>query len=563
MFLKSVFHKLLFCAVMFASYSNGVVAQTSVAAPDAGSLRQQIEQPRDFKLPQITRQPKLTPPSEVKKKEGVIVNPKEFRFVGNKLISSQELAFALKPFLNKELSFDGLMLAADAVAAAYKDFGLLARAFLPEQDVSDGFITIQIVEALFGGLRTNEYASDLVGVEVVEAYFEKAQAVRKPLRVDKIDRAILLVDDLPGVSILGTLEPGQTEGETALFLQAKDEPRVVGDLGYDNTGSLSTGSHRLTANMAINSPGQRGEILSANAIHTQGSNYSRLYLNVPDGFDGLRLGFSVSTLTYKVINGPGAAVAVKGRSNSKGIDGNYPIVRSRLHNVYWSTALDNKSFFTEDISSVRSDYESDSFKTGLSGNAFDDLGGGGSNSASVNYTKGKLKYAMQNSQLIGIRPEFNKINFSFTRQQSIVESHSVLFSLQGQQARQVLDSSEKFYLGGSQSVRAYPTSELGGERGYQLSAEWRWRVNSDWVLTAFRDQGRATSLPATSSDEKTTSTLKGYGVSAGWQAPMGVYTKVTWSHRQGANPKANINTGRDSDGTLIRNRTWVTVTMPF
>lgn len=551
------------CFSLLALFTGWAGAQTTVAAPDAGSMRQQIEQQRDFKLPQINRQPKVTPPPEIQKKDGVIVNPKEFRFVGNKLISSQELSFSVKPFLNKELSFDGLLLAADAVAAAYKDFGVLARAYLPEQDVSDGLITIQIVEARFAGLRTNEYSSDLVGVDVVEAYFKKAQAVGEPLRLDKMDRAILLVDDLPGVSILGTLEPGASEGETALLIQAKDEPRFVGDLGIDNTGSRSTGSNRLTANMAVNSPGQRGEILSANAIRTQGSQYARLYLNVPDGFDGLRLGFSVSTLTYKVIEGPGATVAVKGHSNSKGIDGNYPIIRGRLHNVYWSNSLDNKSFFTEDMSGVRSDYESTSFKTGLSGNAFDDLGGGGSNSASVNIARGKLNYVQQNSQLIGIDPKFTKYNYSFSRQQSLVESHSILFSLQGQHAKQALDSSEKFYLGGAQSVRAYPTSELGGEKGYYVSAEWRWRASPDWVLTAFRDQGQAVALPATSSDEKTKSTLKGYGVSASWQGPMGVSTKVTWSHRQGANPKANVNTGLDSDGTLIGNRTWFSVTMPF
>jgi hemolysin activation/secretion protein len=563
MIMKVVFRKFAICGSLLALFTGWAGAQSSVAAPDAGSLRQQIEQQRDFKLPQINRQPKITPPPEIKKKDGVIVNPKEFRFVGNKLISSQDLTFALKPFLNKELSFDGLLLAADAVAAAYKDLGVLARAYLPEQDVSDGLITIQVIEARFAGLRTNEYSSDLVGVEVVEAYFNKAQAVGEPLRVDKIDRAILLVDDLPGVSILGTLEPGASEGETTLFIQAKDEPRWVGDLGFDNTGSRSTGSNRLTVNLAMNSAGQRGEILSANTLYTQGSQYGRLYLNVPDGFDGLRLGFSVSTLTYKVIDGPGATVNVKGRSNSKGIDGNYPLIRGRLHNVYWATALDHKSFFTEDMSGVRSDYVSNSLKTGLSGNAFDDLGGGGSNSASFNFTKGKLNYALQNSQLIGIEPQFNKFNLSLSRQQSLIEGQSILFSMQGQHAKQALDSSEKFYLGGAQSVRAYPTSELGGEKGYYVSAEWRWRVNPDWVVTAFRDQGQAIALPATSSDEKTKSTLKGYGVSAAWQGPMGVSTKVTWSHRQGANPKANVNTGFDSDGTLIGNRTWVSVTMPF
>ena len=167
------------------------------------------------------------------------------------------------------------------------------------------------------------------------------------------------------------------------------------------------------------------------------------------------------------------------------------------------------------------------------------------------------------SQLGNIDAAFHKVNYTFSRQQHLVDSHTLFFSLQGQHATQVLDSSEKFYIGGSQSVRAYPVSELGGERGQLLSAEWRWRLDAQWALTGFIDHGRVVSLPVTTSDQKTALTLRGHGLSASWQAAMGVVTKLTWSRRDGSNPKANINTGADGDGTLKINRLWLTTNIAF
>ena len=135
--------------------------------------------------------------------------------------------------------------------------------------------------------------------------------------------------------------------------------------------------------------------------------------------------------------------------------------------------------------------------------------------------------------------------------------------MQTQHATKVLDSSERFFVGGSQSVRAYGPSEMGGDRGQMMSTEWRWRLDRMLVLTAFVDQSRVVQLPLTGSDQKNTMNLYGRGLSADWQAPMGIATKFTWSRRNGRNPQANINTGNDSDGTLKVNRYWVSATKSF
>lgn len=531
--------------------------------PDAGIIRQQIEQQRELPLPHAVRPTHPTPPPEIKPKTGMTVTVKHFRFAGNTLLGSEQLAAAVVDFLNRPLNFSELQRAADAVAVAYREAGWIVRVYLPEQDIKEGTVTLQVVEARFGGLRFEGEPSQRLMASEIEAYFTAQQAQGQPLNAKALDRALLLADDLPGVSVAGTLAPGQADGETALVLQTTDEPFIYGDIGVDNTGARSTGSDRLMANLNINSAGGRGELISLNVLHTQGSDYSRIAMTVPDGYNGLRLGVNASSMSYQVIDGPGynSAAQIKGSSGSKGIESSYPLLRDRLQNLYFTTGLENKTFYTRDTQ-VRSDYESDSLRLGLSGNQFDDWGGGGANSGSLQMVWGNLTSMQAHTQKDTIDRQYHKLSYSLSRQQNLSPAHSLYVSLTGQHATQVLDSSEKFYIGGANSVRAYPVSELGGERGQVLSGEWRWRLDNSIVLTAFADVGRVVSLPATSSDNTTALLLRGTGLSVGWQAPMGISTKLTWSHRSGSNPKPT-STGTDGDGTLHKNRIWYTASVGF
>lgn len=535
----------------------------SQSAPDAGALRQQIEQQKDIRLPPAVRAQPVQPPPEIQPRGGLSVKVKAFRFAGNTLLSAEQLEPSVAEFKDRELGFDGLQRATDAVAAAYQRSGWIARVYLPEQDVSEGLITIQVVEARFSGVRMEGDPPKRVLPSEIEAFFRAAQGIGQPLNSLALDRALLLVDDLPGVSVAGTLAPGQTDGQTSLVLQSTDEPLFYGDAGLDNNGSRSTGSIRLTANLNINSPGQRGELMSINGLKTEGSDYARVALTVPDGHNGLRLSANMSAMTYKVIVGPaaGTPAQITGRSNSMGADLNYPIVRARTHNLYLSAGVENKSFLTRDTQ-LRSDYETYTLKVGLSGNRFDELGGGGANSASVQWLSGRLANMNAHSQIDTIGRNYTKLSYSLSRQQALVGSHSLLLSLQGQQASRVLDSSERFYVGGAQSVRAYPSSELGGERGELLTAEWRWRFNPAWVLTGFVDQGRVVALAPTTSDKQAQYFLRGHGLSASWQGGAGITTKLTWSRRDGSNPKPTL-TGTDSDGTRKLDRLWLTMSASF
>jgi hemolysin activation/secretion protein len=95
-----------------------------------------------------------------------------------------------------------------------------------------------------------------------------------------------------------------------------------------------------------------------------------------------------------------------------------------------------------------------------------------------------------------------------------------------------------------------------------VSAEWRWRLPPDWVLSAFVDHGRVVSLPITPSDSIKRLALLGHGLSVNWQGPKGLNAKLTWSSRNGTNPKPT-DSGTDSDGTLKLNRWWLMASLPF
>ena len=533
-------------------------AALAQAVPDAGSLRQQIEQQRERPLPLPERPQRAPVPPEIRPPSGATVAVKAIRFAGNTLVPQELLVQAVAPFVDRTLDFSELQRATDAVAAVYTQAGRIARVYIPEQDVSDGFVTLQIIEARFGGVRFEGERPKRVLSSEIEAYFSDQQAVGELLNTSQMDRALLLVDDLPGVSIAGTLAPGSEDGSTDLVLQAIDEPAYYGDLSTDNTGSRSTGNERLSLNMNVNSPGDRGELFSANVLHTRGSDYVRLGLTVPVNHDGLRLGFSLSDMNYRVLTGSNA----RGQSDSIGMDLSYPLVRSRLRNIYLLAGIEDKNFYNA-LTEVQSQYSSSALRAGLSGNWFDDWFGGGANSASLQGLFGELNNIQAHSAKDTIGHHFRKITYSLSRQQSLSSAHSLYVNLAGQHAWENLDSSERFFIGGISNVRAYPASEQGGDKGYSATAEWRWLLDATWVFTGFVDAGRVRSIAtAANPADGQALALRGRGMSLAWKGPQGLSARLTWSRRMGENPKPTP-AQTDSDGTLKRDRFWFNASMSF
>ena len=537
--------------------------------PDAGSVLQQIEKQRHPVLPPksapLLAPPQMQPPGDAT----FTVTVQEFRFAGNSLLTAKQLTPVVARFVARPLTFTELQNAAIAVATAYRRAGWVVRVYLPQQDITGGTVTIQIVEAKFGAARV-EGQSKRISAAHLQHIVETSQVPGKPVNADALDRAILLVGDVPGLSATGRLAEGRNQAETDLVLALKDTPWVSGEVTTDNAGARSTGAGRVLADVGLNSPFGFGDRADAVLLGSQDSNYERLDYSVPAGSDGWRVGANASHLNYRVVTAEFSALDAHGTSTTAGLEASYPLLRSRLKNLYLALNLDDKRFNNESGGNTTTRYRIEDGSVGLYGNLFDSLGGGGANNASLTFVQGNANLAASPNEAADTLTtrtagSFRKLRLSLSRQQAVTERLSLYAGLSGQVASKNLDSSEKFYIGGAEGVRAYPENEGGGAEGVLLNLEGRVRLPARFTATGFFDWGSVhinkdnniagAAVPNTDS-------LKGAGVCVGWAASFGLSLKATVARRIGSNPNPT-STGADQDGSHIENRVWLQATMPF
>jgi len=550
-------------------------------APNAGSLLQEIE--RDYLKPIPKAEPKVAPkkPEEAPKAEQAIL-VKQFKFQGNHLISEDELQAAFKKYVGQKFTVSELQSIVAEISQIYAARGYVAQGKLPRQDVTDGVITIEIIEAKFGGVLFDpEQKKNLqrVSPEVIEKFVSSGQVIGTSINSANLDRALLITDDLPGIAIQGSLAEGEKDGDTQVFIKAEDKPFYMGDVSLDNQGSRSTGPFRKNANLSLQSPMGYGDLVSVSGLSTQGSTYGRLAYSLPIGYDGLRVGANASYMRYELITEETQSTKPRGDSKVVGLDAQYPIIRSQITNLYVNAAYDLKLFKNEYLGTTgyetSSDYQLQVLSLGLSGNQYDDFMTGGLNSASINLGMGKVDLSgspstHQANDAAGAATagNYGRFRWNASRHQNIIEDLTLLMSASGQWASKNLDSSEKFYLGGPTGVRAYPNSEGGGSEGYSLSLELRQRLPEGFLAAVFYDWGqvkqyakniKADGTPMASLNQFN---LSGYGASIAWDGPYRSTVRAIVARRIGANPNPT-STGNDQDGSLKQNRFWITGSIPF
>jgi hemolysin activation/secretion protein len=237
----------------------------------------------------------------------------------------------------------------------------------------------------------------------------------------------------------------------------------------------------------------------------------------------------------------------------------YPIFRSRKQNLNITLNLDEKRFDNQSAGLTVRRYKVIPLSIALTGNLVDQFGGGGANSASLTVIQGHLYDRASSATPDG---SYSKFKYTFSRQQVLTEDLSVFGSVSGQKASRNLDSSENFGLGGNSAVRAYPTGEGSGNEGWMMNLEARLRLPEGFYLTSFYDHGQISMAKSPSGTGLNDYVLQGVGLTLVWQSGSYPTLKATWAHRIGENPNQTA-TGFDQDGSLTKNRFWLSASVPF
>lgn len=465
---------------------------------------------------------------------------------GARAFNEAELNALIADASGQELTLTKLNEYAQRITRRYRDAGyLLARAYLPAQDIKDGTVEIAVLEGRLGKLHIDNQSS-LADTDVAA----RLSAVKEETALDgtALERSLLLINDLPGIEVKSTLKPGASVGTTDLDIQLESRAPYSGTVEVDNYGNRYAGDLRLGGSLTAANMAGLADALSLRALTAEGMDYGRLAWQVPINAFGTQAGAAYSDMRYK-LGHDFSRLNAHGTANIASIYLLHPFLRSRVANINGQLNYDRKELRDDvDATATHGAKKIDLWSYGASGDRIDGLFGGGLVTWSIAYGAGHLKLDAESAALdqAGHRTggNFNKLNASLSRLQSLsyADDRLTFFTrLQLQQAGKNLDSAEKTALGGAQAVRAYPQGEAPADDAWLATLELRYSLAPDWQASLFHDaaDGRLNHR-AIAADAVSRRHLAGNGLGLGYSRIGGltVQTGIAW--RANTKPTSDI-----------------------
>ncbi len=470
--------------LVFISFLTLGINALAVEAPTTGQI---LQEQRSAPVRPIQRESLKIEPYKPEAVEpgGAKVKLEKITFYGNTAFNEAKLMAAAGKVVGNEFDLAGLQKIADRIAEYYRRHGyLFVRVVLPPQTIGTGRVKMEIIEGRYGELRTSGDSKLAAAAQKWLLPLGEGNVIRQ----EELERSTLLLSDLPGVLTQPVMRPGLRVGTGDLDVAVKSQDKYNFNVGVDNHGSRFTGYYRARANLAINSPTMLGDQLLIGVVRSDSdltlgnTNYSR-----PLGTNGLRAQVGLAYTSYSL------GKEFSGRSGTA-LVGNtgltYQLLRSNVANLTLGGSLVRKNL--NDVISGSTYKFTNSIPLSLQFDLRDQLMGPAITFGSVVFTYGSLSLDSSlrlSDSSARTEGRYKKFNVDVIRQQQL--PRDVLISIRGsaQYTNQNLDSSEDFILGGPTGIRAYPTGEAAGDRGWLTQLELQRRYG-DYTPYMFYDYGR-------------------------------------------------------------------------
>lgn len=407
-----------------------------------------------------------------------------------------DLRPAWQDLLGREVSLAQLYEVAQALTRRYRNDGyILSQVVVPAQTIRDGTARLQAVEGYVANVRLQGDAG--AARERIEAYLRPVGQAR-PLHSSVLERALLLVNDLAGVSARSVLSASAQPGASDLTVSVARVPHRI-SLGINNRGSRFLGPWRVQADADLHGllgGGDRSSLRLVRTLVNDELTFASAAHERPLGSGGMRLGLNAGLVEAQ----PEVGAALPGletSARSAGASLSYPLVRSRLSNLSARASLawhDGRS----DAAGIRlMEDRVRALRLGLTWDAIDALRG--INLAEVELSQGLDAFGATDRSPTGSRAsapaDFQKATLYAARLQSLAPRWSLLAALSAQHAFANLAASEQFGYGGEHFGRAYDAAELLSDHGLAFKAELRFNGRGgdmlrDYMVYAFYDTGR-------------------------------------------------------------------------
>ena len=400
---------------------------------------------------------------------------KQIKVEGVTQYPPEQIKKIFSPLEGKRVSLDALRKAADQLESRYRADGFfLVRVFVPPQQVKDGLFSIRVVEGYI------EAAFAEGGTDAAQQLVERVLAPvvgKKPIDLQSLEKALLILNDIPGVRAAGVLRQGSALGASELVVSLVEPPKVSSLFSVNNSLSRTLGEWNTNLNVNINNPsatrpGQLSLGLSTSVLNEYLRAVTVRYSTFV-GDQGMVVSMGGLAASAKL----GASlVGIESNSYSYGPRVRYPLKRSRGLSLFVDGGLTlNHSRTTLSGSELIAD-SSTVADVSL---AAVDLGRlNGNTEATVGLSQGldalgSIGPGSANASASGYVQRFTKLKYSASRLQGLPQDFSLQMNLQGQWSSDTLLSGEQILFGGSTLGRAYDSGAVAGDSGFGLLMELR------------------------------------------------------------------------------------------
>jgi len=553
----------------------------TVAAPlpDSGQiLRQQKKTPATLpdKLPSADE----PAPKKESAETGLKITVSGFKFSGAQGVATDaELQQLVSSAVGQTLSLAELQNIAVQVANYLRGKGyFLAHAYLPKQEIVDGVVEIAIIAGQVEGDAAIKFSGPVrIREQIISEMASQAILSGESLQQKKLERSILLLNDLPGVSAKSILEKGNALGTTKVTIEAQEGPLFNGLLSVNNFGNRYTGRFQGIAQVALNDLSGFGDQFSLSGTAAEGLKKGTIAYELPLGHSGLKGNFSYTFLAYE-LGKEYKILEVEGTADSATAQLSYPLIRTRNFSLWQALGYEYRHLQDEVGGADTSDRTLHVVGANTTINSYDRWGGGGLSNIFLRICAGHLDYglaaeAAADAGTARAEGDYFKLAYSFSRLQRMTQNFSLFAAFSAQLTNENLDSSEKFILGGPSSVRAYPVGEASGDEGYSLTTEIRYSyprqvLSSNLQCVVFFDTGRVSlhhspwANSATSATGKNSYALAGTGFGVNLDKPGILSLRASFAQVIGNNPGRSID-GKNADNKDDDQQVWLQAILWF
>lgn len=453
------------------------------AAPLPRVLPGAVEPGRDRPAPEVPTQPSFDFTIEAPARSQIPRAVEELRFTltdiqieGAQTLPAEEFRPLYQNLVGQEVTVSNILNVADAIEDVYRRAGyVLTHAFVPPQRVRNGVFTINVVEGYVASVTVE--GGDPATQALVRSYVEPVVNVR-PLSLAAMERALLLANDLPGITASGVLRPAPSVPGASELVVSIAEQKTSGGLAVNNRGSRFQDVWTLGGNVAVNGLVGVGDQLAAsystspNALEkTSGQvRYRR-----PVGTDGM----TASMIVTATRGEPGSSLKpfnLVTTSLAVGPRVSYPLIRTRAE----SLSLDGGFTVQQaNVETLGTPFSHDQWRVADLALTYSRIALGGSWSASFDGAEGLgiLGATPDGTATLshpGAATEFTKLIASFRHIRTLIGPVSLALSGQGQYAFAPLVAGEQITFGGAALGRGYDPGAVTGDQGAGGSAELRW-----------------------------------------------------------------------------------------